>query len=461
MVGSVCAKLGLQIDGFSQRLSFRQKIMSTIRIPWLLLLLLSPTPCESPALPDSYAFSVLEARWQEASSRLASQWQNPSDVLTVLLIIGGDVVQKALAQLSGGYFVPVAFSFGWVSYSISALLVAFGEGTLMPSTPYPSVLINAQSGYARLNYSWILNRVLRGIESSLEPLDAALCVSVYRCEPYGRRNAYDLPWWSGILTMAIQLGISSIPIVIEHDWSTLLVTGTGTLLALVGGSLPQWRNEKWGGRYDDRGSTFCLTRGNGFQHVVVIQNEARGCLNLEHLAPPRRTGCSRGCKIMVMISAFLWILFLINVCGIRQNTWYLLIVGFMGMIQNVFVAAIPRQPSAMGLPLEFVDRIDGKKVMGVLMDTEIRFPSVGAALVQTFFPGKLRDHEQAFWSARAESAAKVTKTATANAQQSTKLSISPITSSTISPQPPQASRTNQSTSQLTDNRVMGGRRASV
>lgn len=435
--------------------------MFTIPIQWLLLLLLSPSPCESPTLPDSHAFSVLEARWQDASSRLASQWQNPNDIFTVLLIIGGDVVQKALAQLSGGYFVPVAFSFGWVSYSISALLVAYGEGTLMPSTPYPSVLINAQSGYARLNYSWILNRVLRSIESSLEPLDAALCVSVYRCKPYRRRNAYDLLWWSGVFTMGLQLGISGIPIAIERDWSILLVTGTGTLLALVGGSLPQWRNEKWGGRYDDRGSTFCLTRGNGFQHVVVIQNEPGRCLNLEHLAPPRRTGCSRGCKTMVMISAILWILFLINVCGIRQNTWYLLGVGCMGMIQNIFVAAIPRQPSAMGLPLEFVDRIEGKKVMGVLMDTEIRFPSVGAALVQTFFPGKLRDHEQAFWSARAESAIKPTKTATANAPQSTKLSLSHITSSTISPQPPQASRANQSTHRRTNDLVVGARRASV
>lgn len=440
--------------------------MFTIPIPWLLLLLLSPIPCECPTLPDSYAFSVLEARWQEASSRLASQWQNPNDVLTVLLIIGGDVVQKALAQLSGGYFVPVAFSFGWVSYSISALLVACGEGTLMPSTPYPSVLINAQSGYARLNYSWILNRVLRGIESSLEPLDAALCVSVYRCKPYGRRTAYDLLWWSGVITMGLQLVISGIPFAIERDWSTLVVTGTGTLLALVGGSLPQWRDEKWGSGYDNRGSTFCLTRGNGFQHVVVIQNAPRGCLNLEHLAPPRRTGCSRGCKTMVMISAFLWILFLINVCGIKQNTWYLLGVGCMGMIQNIFVAATPRQPSAMGLPLDFVDRIDGKKVMGVLMETEIRFPSVGAALVQTFFPGKLRDHEQAFWSARAESANKPTKTATANVQQSTKPSISHMTPSTTSPQiskaffPAQASRANQPTHQLTNGPVTGVRCAS-
>lgn len=238
--------------------------------PILSLLLSSPAPCECPALPRSYGLSVLEARWQETSSRIANQWENPSDVLTVLLIIGGDIVQKALAQLSGGKFVPVAFSFGWVSYSINALLVAYGDSTLIPSTTYPSTIINVKSGYARFNYSWLLNRVLRGVESSLKPLDAALCVSVYRCKPYTGQTLYDWLWWSGVMTMGFQLAISGIPFAVYSDWSILLVTITGTLLALVGGGLPQWRKEKWGNYFDERGYTFCLTRGNGFQHVVVI-----------------------------------------------------------------------------------------------------------------------------------------------------------------------------------------------
>lgn len=60
--------------------------------------------------------------------------------------------------------------------------------------------------------------------------------------------------------------------------------------------------------------------------------------------------------------------------------------------------------------IEISNRVLGFAIFtGVLMDTEIRFPSVGAALIQTFFPGKLRDHEQAFWSARAESATKARK----------------------------------------------------
>ncbi len=430
MLCGVCitGKRHLGILRFSQWICFHQKIMLTTPVQWLLLLLMSPIPCESPPLPISDGLLALRDRWQDASSRIASQWENPNDVLTILLIIGGDIVQKALAQLSGGYFVPVAFSFGWVSYSISALLGAYSDGALMPSTTFPSTLINAHSGYARPNHSWILNRILRGVESSLEPLDVALCVSVYRCKPYDRQIPYDWPWRSGMITMGLQLVVSGIPFVVDGDWSILSVTGTGTLLALIGGSLPQWRNEKWGNRYDDKGYTFCLTRGNGFQHVVVIQNEPRRCLHLESLALPRRTGCSRGCKTMVAILAMLWILFLVNVCGLRKNTWYLLGVGFMGMAQNIFVAAIPRQPCTMGLRLEFVERIVGEKVMTVLKNTEVRFPSVGASLVQIFFPGKLRDGEQEFWKERAELARKPVRTETANDEQSTGVSLSPTSS---------------------------------
>jgi hypothetical protein len=47
-----------------------------------------------------------------ASGEFRKQWTTPSDVFTVLLIVGGDVVARALAQLVGSSFTPVAFSFG-------------------------------------------------------------------------------------------------------------------------------------------------------------------------------------------------------------------------------------------------------------------------------------------------------------------------------------------------------------
>ena len=36
-------------------------------------------------------------------TQLASQWQNLGDILSLLLLIGGDVVQRAIAQLFGIY----------------------------------------------------------------------------------------------------------------------------------------------------------------------------------------------------------------------------------------------------------------------------------------------------------------------------------------------------------------------
>jgi hypothetical protein len=46
------------------------------------------------------------------SSEFSDQWKDPSDVFSVLLILGGDVVGRALAQLTGSPVTPVAFSFG-------------------------------------------------------------------------------------------------------------------------------------------------------------------------------------------------------------------------------------------------------------------------------------------------------------------------------------------------------------
>jgi hypothetical protein len=57
---------------------------------------------------------------------LATQWLNPSDALSILLLLGPDIVQRAVAQQAGRSITPVAFSFGWVAYATGALLSAFG-----------------------------------------------------------------------------------------------------------------------------------------------------------------------------------------------------------------------------------------------------------------------------------------------------------------------------------------------
>ena len=50
-----------------------------------------------------------------SSEEFRNQWKHPHDVFVVLLILGGDVVGRALAQLAGSWVTPVAFSFGTTS----------------------------------------------------------------------------------------------------------------------------------------------------------------------------------------------------------------------------------------------------------------------------------------------------------------------------------------------------------
>ncbi|OCH84217.1 hypothetical protein OBBRIDRAFT_799275 [Obba rivulosa] len=99
-------------------------------------------------------------------SPIKTQWENPTDILSILMIIGGDVVQRAIAQLAGPgpgplSFTPVAFSFGWVAYALNALLSAVGDGRLLPSPESDAILVNAQNGYLSKVKSWPLSRLIR------------------------------------------------------------------------------------------------------------------------------------------------------------------------------------------------------------------------------------------------------------------------------------------------------------
>lgn len=51
------------------------------------------------------------------SAAFESVWSSPSNyAFTILLLLGGDVVSRALAQLAGGRITPVAFSFGMSNF---------------------------------------------------------------------------------------------------------------------------------------------------------------------------------------------------------------------------------------------------------------------------------------------------------------------------------------------------------
>jgi hypothetical protein len=330
---------------------------------------------------------------------------------------------------------------GWVAYAVTALVSAVGENKLMPISDCPCKVINGKSGHTKDNTSWIIGRMVRDFESWMDPkisehLDsmimkkwneikkdaekkapgsgnklkkppiAGLCVSIYKAshkEP--GHPGHDPIYYTGLATTVIQLGIAAIPCVLFGDWGILLVTASGALLSFTTGSLPQWSKEKWACRRNVR-KNVALTRGNGSQHAIVILGEGRG-LDLEDLAVGPTSvdvSASYTTRIVIAILATLWILLLITAAGLGQNTWYLLVVGGIGILQNIMVAGWRRDPSAFGVPLDFEEVICETKVMKTLYAVEDKYPNLGRSMVATFFPGMLNEAEQTKWDEYADRA---------------------------------------------------------
>lgn len=67
-------------------------------------------------MPPTPLYPIFPRQKFDASAptaSFASEWSNPSNyAFTILLLLGGDVITRALAQLAGGTLTPVAFSFG-------------------------------------------------------------------------------------------------------------------------------------------------------------------------------------------------------------------------------------------------------------------------------------------------------------------------------------------------------------
>lgn len=296
-------------------------------------------------------------------------------------------------------------------------------------------VVTAKNGYTRVNTSWVISRVVRDFDAWMDkavrdkldrmleerhrymkrhtsagtvvpkPGQTGLCISVY--EPSKTRTAgepaHDFVYWSGLGVTTIQLAIAFIPLGKERDWTILMITLSGTALALLTGCLPQWKNEKWACR---RGShnDYILTRGNGTQHAILILGNGKG-LNLEDLAVSSRMNyASSGLRtrLCLAIVSVLWICLLIAAAGIKTNTEYLLGIGGIGMLQNAFVIGWRRNPSALGVHLEFRAVVGQMTAMGALLELEAKYPASGKSLLPIFFPGKLLPEEDEAWERLAQ-----------------------------------------------------------
>jgi hypothetical protein len=230
------------------------------------------------------------------------QWAHPSDILSVALILGGDIVESALAQLTGDWLTPVPFWFGWMVYSVNALRSAIGEKKLMPQPDCPAIVINAKSHHVRQNQSWILGRILRDFNhwkpqqvidrervvlhelaeqekrrKISEPVKRkshiAISVSVFKASQTRGpgKPTHDWVYFTGLGTMLVHFGVVSIPCALYQDWAVILTTVLGSLFALAYGALPAWKEEKFGACGKGASKTIVMTRGNGSPNVIVIR----------------------------------------------------------------------------------------------------------------------------------------------------------------------------------------------
>ena len=359
------------------------------------------------------------------------------------------MIQRAVAQQAGDPYLPtpVVFSFGWVAYAFSALLASVGDGKLMPSQPdYRSVVIGVKNApskstskhnfssvsrarspppHPRENTSWIIGRFLRDYERKWMPLAAklklqgmlraagrpkvGLCVSVFEAvDGKGGREAgvplRDLYWWSGYVVAFLQLGVAAMAWGLLGDWVTFTVVAAGTMLAFTSGSLWQWRRERWSCRRKSD-KTFVLTSGNGAQHAIVVLGCKKG-LDMEDLAA--WTGCNVASESTKFVNGGLlacWIVLLLTVSGMKNNTWVLLAIGGVGMLHTIVVAGAARRPEAFGIHLKCKDIFMEDKTMRALALTESKYPLVGQSMIPIFFPGGVLEGS-ADWVNKTENEAK-------------------------------------------------------
>lgn len=307
----------------------------------------------------------------------------------------------------------------------------------MPGADTACSVINVDNGQSRGNGSWVLGRIMRDFEhwmgapvkAKVEelknskwqfdkdralqkggdadkipyPAHAGLAVSVWKFDPDKKdqiqKPGRDILFWSGVIVAVVQLAIAAIPFGIYGNWGVFLVTSGAMILCFTTGFWKQWGREKWACRQIEPGKkrTYILTRGNGAQHAIVI--ECDGCgLNLEDLCTGFDNLDSPAIPLFtrfaMIILGILWVVLLITSSALTDQSWFLIGVGGLGMLQNIFVAGWSRRPEALGMPLKFETVIGSPKVSAAIMEVERSYPKVGRALVGTFFPGGLFPSEE-------------------------------------------------------------------
>ncbi|KAH8753056.1 hypothetical protein F5883DRAFT_470952 [Diaporthe sp. PMI_573] len=357
--------------------------------------------------------------------------------MNVMLLIGGDVIQKAVLQMAGFSAVtPVVFSFGWVTYTFNSMA---SGGKDLPDPDHAVTVIPVAPGALPVqNQSFLLGRLMRDlerrtrreIESNSDGRLSGLIVSAFEIDPAPRpghdhcgplKPCKDLIWWSFLPFLVVQLVVAAIPIILNRNWSIILITASGNALALVGASLPTIRRNKYACR---RGSNipFILTRGMGSRYAFLILPDTVTRRQDDVDGPPKHNSLPRLDDLAYGYTksqtsyfysvwlCFLWVVLLIAVGGLEDDTWYLFAVGSLGMAHSVVVASTPRAPENHGIPLRktrgtvFQFGLQPQdyprlRVHDILLQLEREYPGVGRALLPSVYGnfGDLPDSTREQW----------------------------------------------------------------
>lgn len=388
----------------------------------------------------------------ETAQSLQNTWANPAQVVSVLMILAGDIVGAALENLSGPTITPVVFSFGWVSYAHRAFTNAIALQSLLtpPNPDQTDYVVDCGTGRVRVNRSWLLEKALKDSEywkpnevKEEEAKQAEICsknvlmgsenekkkeyqelsevilpdhpltIAIYTASRAYRpgTTSHDMLWYSGLLIALVQLGIASIPCALNGRWSILMITGAGTILAFATGTLPQFGAEKWKAPNNTK-KTVAVVRGalEEATSILVVRGEGVG-LDLEDLARGesyKSVVINRQGRIETQMAwpwtriatgflAACWIVLLLTMSGLRYDNWYLLAVAGLGLVQNAWVAANPRNPGARGLHLDYQSCVSAESTLHALLQLKDTHGDIARGLLKAYAPRLPEDQGHVLW----------------------------------------------------------------
>ncbi|KAI1748040.1 hypothetical protein F4782DRAFT_543140 [Xylaria castorea] len=415
------------------------------------------------------------------SGEFYSQVKNPKEILF-------GVYTQPFPRGPKIYLTPMALSFGWVGYAFTSLSAVGSSIVINCENGYTSTNQSWLLGRIIRDHELRFekgpgpeaaklrdnrNKQLAGYyPANILSIPFLIRIDIVDLEENLRAPAIYFIWVVGWATILLQLVISAIPWIQSGNWSIFFVTSSGTIFALSTGSLWQWSREKWpehrlnrldpnasprtvavnvDGMDEEKGPTsekgapgtqaaakphgrpkkkiVCLACGNSHKYVTILRG-SESEPGLESLVTTTSDSFPET-KWVVSGLALLWTILLVGVSGIETHTWFLLGIGALGMLQNIYAASVPRSGEYIGLTIiPYVTRppiiddaaVDAMTVdnplihdwlepwetpgeRGTLRELEKTIPKAGIALMPEYFLAlwkidseRYRDErEERFW----------------------------------------------------------------